>query len=267
MRRARALLGKELMDLRRHPMLFLPAIIIALAVTFLPVFVTVVVPRVTGEQLSDSNDFEEVLERYRQQHEMQGLDVEAVVQASMFQYFLLLLVLAPITCSISVASDSIVSEKQARALEPLLATPITTAELVGAKVMGALLPAVAMIGVTLVLYFGAIAVLARDGVLAAVLSLRSLALVLLVGPLASLAALQLAVCVSSRVSDARTAQQVGALVILPVVGLFIAQMVGGLSLTLPVLLAVALALAVVNAVLLWVAVHIFDRESILTRWR
>jgi ABC-type Na+ efflux pump permease subunit len=258
---------KEMMDLRRHPTLFLPAIIVACAVTFLPVFVTVVVPHVTGEQLSESNDFEETLESYRQQPEMRALDVEAVVQASMFQYFLLLVVLVPVTCSISVASDSIVSEKQSRALEPLLATPITTVELLAAKVLGALLPAVLMILVTLALYFGAIALLAREGVLAAVLGVRSLALILLVGPLASLAALQLAVCVSSRVSDARTAQQVGALVVLPVVGLFLGQLVGGLSLTLPVLVTIALLLVAANAGLLWAAVRIFDRESILTRWR
>jgi hypothetical protein len=104
-------------------------------------------------------------------------------------------------------------------------------------------------------------------VLAAVLGVRSLALILLVGPLASLAALQLAVCVSSRVSDARTAQQVGALVVLPVVGLFLGQLVGGLSLTLPVLVTIALLLVAANAGLLWAAVRIFDRESILTRWR
>ena len=43
------------------------------------------------------------------------------------------------------------------------------------------------------------------------------------GPLAALAALQLAVCVSSRVNDARSAQQIGALIILPISGLLIAQ--------------------------------------------
>ena len=261
------MLGKELLDLRRHPTLFLPAIIVAFAVTFLPVFVTVVVPHVTGEQLSDSNDFTDELESYRRQPEMRALDVEAAIQASIFQYFMLLLVVVPVTCSISVASDSIVSEKQSRALEALLATPITTVELLAAKVVGALLPAVVMIVLTLVLYFGAIALLAREGVLAAVLSLRSLALILVVGPLASLAALQLAVCVSSRVSDARTAQQVGALVVLPVVGLFVGQLVGGFSLTAPLLAGIALLLLALNAALLWVAVRIFDRESILTRWR
>ena len=41
----------------------------------------------------------------------------------------------------SVAAYSVIGEKQARTLEPLLATPITTFELLAAKVLGALLPA------------------------------------------------------------------------------------------------------------------------------
>ena len=74
-------------------------------------------------------------------------------------------------------------------------------------------------------------------------------------------------CVSSRVNDARSAQQIGALVILPWSACSSGQLVGGLSLTPPVLATIALLLVAANAGLLWVAVRIFDRESILTRWR
>ena len=55
----------------------------------------------------------------------------------------------------------------------------------------------------------------------------------LLGPLASLTALQLAVCVSSRVNDARSAQQLAALVVLPITGLLIAQLTFGFVLTVP----------------------------------
>ena len=47
----------------------------------------------------------------------------------------------------------------------------------------------------------------------------------------------MAVCVSSRVNDARTAQQLGVTVILPIVGLFISQLMGAFKLTGPVILA------------------------------
>ena len=89
----------------------------------------------------------------------------------------------------------------------------------------------------------------------------------LVGPLASLLALQLAVCVSSRVNDARSAQQIGALVILPIAGLLIAQVAGSIVLTARLALGIAAALAALNVIVLRIAVALFDRESILTRWK
>ena len=96
---------------------------------------------------------------------------------------------------------------------------------------------------------------------------RPLSIVFLLGPLSSLAALQLAVCVSSRVNDARSAQQIGALIILPIAGLLVAQLTGNVLLTVPRILLIALVLAGVNIVLLRVGVALFDRESILTRWK
>jgi ABC-2 type transport system permease protein len=73
--------------------------------------------------------------------------------------------------------------------------------------------------------------------------------------------------VSSRVNDPRTAQQIGAFVILPIAGLFIAQIAGIIELTVPVTLAVAAGLIVVNAGLMWLGIVLFDRETILTRWK
>ena len=88
------------------------------------------------------------------------------------------------------------------------------------------------------------------------------------GPLAALLGLQLAVCASSRVNDPRSAQQFGAIaIIVPIATLQIAQFVGGIVLTAPIIVAIAAALALGNAILLRVAISIFDRESILTRWR
>jgi ABC-2 type transport system permease protein len=91
--------------------------------------------------------------------------------------------------------------------------------------------------------------------------------VFVLGPLAALAALQLAVCVSSRVNDARTAQQIGVLVILPVSGLLIGQLFGSLQLTGQLILMIAAASLVINAGLMWLGIVLFDRETILTRWK
>jgi ABC-2 type transport system permease protein len=167
----------------------------------------------------------------------------------------------------SLAAHSVVGEKQARSLEPLLVTPITTFELLSAKVLGAFIPSAVLTAGFFALYVLAALLFAREGVAWALLAPRTLGIVFVLGPLAALAALQMAVCVSSRVNDARTAQQIGVVVILPVAGLLISQVFGSLQLTGPLILTIAAGSLVVNAGLMWIGIILFDRETILTRWK
>ena len=147
-----ALLRKELADERQNPALFVPALIVAFVSVLLPVFVAVIVPYMTGERLSDSGDFAVALELYRDQPETRALDPEAAIQAYLFQFFAVMLVLIPVTSSMSLAAYSVVGEKQARSLEPLLVTPITTFELLAAKVLGAFIPSIVLSAGSFVAY-------------------------------------------------------------------------------------------------------------------
>jgi len=262
-----ALLAKELADLRKNPSVFVPAIITGIMAILLPFFVAVIVPGVTGERLADSSDFQVALELYRDQPGLKGLAPEAAVQAWIFQQFLILLVITPIAASMSVAAYTVIGEKQARTLEPLLATPLTTFELLAAKVLGSFIPALGLTLAAFALYLGGALLFAEPGVARALLTARSLLIVFVLGPVAALAALQMAVCVSSRVNDPRSAQQIGALIILPVAGLLVAQVTGSFLLTGTVVLLIALGLMVLNAGLMALGIALFDRESILTRWK
>ena len=197
--------------MRQHLALFLPALLVAVISIVIPLMVAVIVPHLTGERLSDSSDFEVALEMYKKQPELRTLDPEGAIQAFIFQYFLVIFTLVPVTVAMSVAAHGIIGEKQARALEPLLATPITTLELVVAKILGAFVPALALSFGCFAAYLAVAAIFAEPGVAGALLTTRPLGVVLLMGPMASLMALTLAVCVSSRVNDARSAQQLAAL--------------------------------------------------------
>jgi ABC-2 type transport system permease protein len=265
--RIAALVEKEFADLRQNPGVFVPAILTAAISIVLPFFVAVIVPAWTGERLSDSSDFQVALELYRTQPLARGIDPEAAVQAWVFQQFLPLLVLAPVAASMSVAAYTVIGEKQARTPEPLLATPITTFELLAAKVLGALVPAILLTLGSFTLYAVGIIVFAHAGAARVLLAPQSLGMVFLLGPLAALAALQLAVCVSSRVNDARSAQQIGALIIVPLAGLLLALLTGTVQLTGRFILAIAGGLVITNVILMRVGVTVFERESILTRWK
>ena len=265
--RVLALLGKELLDLRGRPGIFVPGLFTGAIAIFLPIFVAVIIPAATGERLSDSADFEIALDLYRDQPWTRLLDPEAAIQATLFQQFLTLLVLSPVAAAMSLAAPSVIGEKQARSLEPLLATPITTLELLVAKVLGAFLPALALSLVCFALDVAAAALFARPGVFLALLTPRALGVLFLMGPMASLTALTLAVCVSSRVNDPRSAQQLAVLVVLPLTALLVAQITAGFVVTLPMILLITGALALLNAGLLRLGVSLFDRETILTRWK
>src|SRR5258705_11715243 len=144
----------------------------------------------------------------------------------------------PVAGAMSVAAYAVIGEKQARTLEPLLATPLTTFELLAAKVLGALVPGVILVTICFVLYLAGLVLFAHAGVYRVLLFPRSLLTMFLLGPLPSLAALQLSVCVSSRVNDARSAQQIGAFIILPFSPLLVADFSGAVQLTRAVILVI-----------------------------
>jgi ABC-2 type transport system permease protein len=262
-----AMLRKELLDLRLNPWVMLPAAISGVAALIIPIAITVIMPRLTGDSLAESEDFELALNVMRAQAGGAALDPEAAVQAWVFQVFLTFLILIPVIGATGIAAHSIVGEKQARTLEPLLATPITTFELLAAKALAALAPAFALTIVCFAIDLVLVATLARPGVLGLLLGPRSILLVFVLGPLASLAALQAAICVSSRVEDERPAQGVGAFVAMPVAIVFILPLVGLQSPTLLIPAGLAAALVLVNALLMRLSMAVFDRESILTRWK
>jgi hypothetical protein len=84
--------------------------------------------------------------------------------------------------------------------------------------------------------------------------------------MAALVALQAAMVISSRVNDARTAQQFGVLLIIPLTGLLIAQFTGRLWLSAATLAFLGLGLFGAWILLTILSVALFEREAILTRW-
>jgi ABC-2 type transport system permease protein len=262
--RFKALLGKELLDLIRNRAALIPVLIVTVIAFVLPLTIIVIVPALTGHTLGDDADLVKVSAVLGTNS---SLSESGRVQLFLFQQFLMLFLLTPITGAMSLAAHAVVGEKQAHTLEPLLATPITTGELLLAKVLGALIPTMAISLGGLALYFGFMPLVAEPGVLAAMLGTRTLLLVFVVGPTAALVALQAAIVISSRVNDARTAQQFGVLIVLPLTAILVAQFTGSLWLTATALGFLGLGLFGVWILLALASVVLFEREAILTRWK
>ena len=264
MTRIRALMTKEFIDLRRNRAALLPVTLIMALSLAVPFGITIGVPLMSGQALSDDPDLARVSESAGLHEE---LSADGRIQLFLFEQFLLLFLLTPVTGAMALAAHAIVGEKQARTLEPLLATPVTTGELLAAKVLGAFVPTLLISFAGLATYFAGIVLLAESGVLQAMLTMRTVTLVAVVGPAAALVSLQSAIVISSRVNDARTAQQFGVLIIVPLTALLVAQFVGAVWLSAAALAWIGLGMVGTWILLLVASVALFERESILTRWR
>jgi ABC-2 type transport system permease protein len=97
---------------------------------------------------------------------------------------------------------------------------------------------------------------------------NSAIVILLLLPLALLMSVQMNVIVSSKVSDIRAGQQLGALTIVPFIGLYVAGELNLINLgDTSNLLIIAGALLVVDVLLFFVSRATFRREEILTKWK
>ena len=266
--RIEAIVEKELRELRANPSAVLPvAILVTLCLT-VPFLILVVMPRVTGESLAADRTLRQIVEdAARTSPRLAALSTEAAVEAFMYQQFLLLFLVAPIVGAVSLAAYSVVGEKQGRTLEPLLATPLTTAELLLAKVVASFLPAMVIEAIGIVLYVVLVSLLSSPGVPGVLVNARSIVLICVVGPLGALASLQMTIAISSRVNDPRSAQQIAVLLVVPLVVMMIGQVAGAFVITVPVLLLIAAVLAVAWILLILLSMALFERETILTRWK
>jgi len=183
------------------------------------------------------------------------------------QQFLVFFLLMPAYIPLSIATFSIIGEKQARSLEPVLATPIRTSELLTGKAVAALVPGVLAGWVTYVIFVILASIVYGPALFSVVTDPSWLAGVLLLGPAVGLSSVVAGVIVSARVNDPRAAQQVGGVVIVPVIALVLLQATGTLLVGPVGYTLLAIIVLAVSLVGLRIGVRLFDREAILTRWR
>ncbi len=198
----------------------------------------------------------------------EGLNAGECFQVYIVSQFILLFMMMPLIIPVNIAAYSIVGEKTTRSLEPLLATPITTAELLAGKNLAAVIPAVVATWAGFLVYaIGATIIVQNRIVIAALLDPMWLASVFLVGPLLAVLSVNFSIMVSSRVNDPRVAEQLSTIVILPLLGVFFGQIAGLFFVNSSLVFATAVFLFLLDILMVYLAVRLFQRENILTRWK
>ena len=183
------------------------------------------------------------------------------------QQFLVFFLLMPAYIPLSVATFSSIGEKQARSLEPVLASPIRTQELLAGKAVAALVPGLLAGWVTYAIFVVLASLTYGPALFGVVTDPSWLAGVFLLGPAVGLSSVVAGVIVSARVNDPRVAQQIGGVVIVPVIALVLLQATGTLLVGAAGYTLLAIIVLIISIVGLRIGVRLFDREAILTRWR
>lgn len=265
MKHIRTIIGKEWAEVFKNKLVLSVLLIMPVLFSLLPL----VMLGVTGSSAQMSISPEEAgLPPELFESFCEGMNAGECTQVYMLNQFMLFFVMMPLIIPVTIAAYSIVGEKTTRSLEPLLATPTTTIELLVAKCFAAVIPAVAATFLSFIIFNIGIRILGvSPRVLAYVLSPTWLVGILLLGPILSVMSAMFAIFISSCVNDPRVAEQISGVMIVPFMAVFLLTSFGVITLGIKAMIAAVIICACLAAGLFYLGTLIFDRENILTKWK
>ena len=197
--------------------------------------------------------------------ELAGYAVSQKVIVFVLVYMLLpFFLMIPLMVASLVAADSFAGEKERKTLEALLYTPTTDRELFIAKMFSGWLASIAVaLGGFLIYAINVNA--AAWSQMQRIFFPNALWLVMVIWVVPALSGLgvSLMVVASARAQGFQDANQMGGLVVLPIVALFYAQMAGAIFINIGIMLLMGLIVWLMTGVLIWLGSRIFHRNRLL----
>ncbi len=259
MKNALKIFKKEIKEVIRNKSIWAPILIISVMFSiFLPL------------ALMFAGDISEDVEAMEFISKMFGSSVDA--QEAMINFmvkqFIIFLLLIPAMIPSLIAPASIILEKESKTLEPLLATPIKTKELMLGKTMTSIIPAflisilnfiILTINIDIISYlkFGILPLPNLEWVISA----------FILSPVISFIITTISLVFSSKTTDIRSAQGIGSAIIIPIYAVIGLQIAGFFLLNIYYLLLGCAILIAICPLLLKLTIKTFDRENILTKWK
>ncbi len=262
MKKIRTIIRKEWAEIFKKRMVLFTVIFLPLFLSVLPLIILGSMGSVTASSVSSDlpAQFAQVCSA--------SMTPGQCMQYYLVSTFMIMFMLIPLFVPVNIAAYSIVGEKTTHSLEPLLATPITTGELLAGKNLASVIPAVLATWVGFAIFAVGTVIITGGGALAgALLSLMWLLAIFVAGPLMAVLSVNFCIMVSSRVNDPRVAEQVSAVVIIPLLLLFFGQIAGLFVLNSMLILIICAVLILLDILMIYLAVRLFQREAILTRWK
>ena len=251
----KAIVKKDLKDIFRSKSLLTTLIII-------PILFSVIIPAVlVGSALlfdlkeMAGNEAGKLIEFFMAQVKDVSVPLETEEQQFVYVFINYLLpslfLLVPIITASTVAANSFVGEKERRTLESLLFSPVSIKTLFVSKVIASFFPSFLVSLISFIL--SGVVINGLGYPLFGMMIFPSanwLVLILCLSPMVTLMTVLLNVLISSRVKTYQEAQNIGGVIILPVVGMMAGQASGLFLVGAPIMLLISLAILIINAILL-----------------
>jgi ABC-2 type transport system permease protein len=259
---------KDLSEVARNWEVMAPMIILPVILTVLiPAIVTLVPESMNGS--NNGNLMETIIPNLPEavKQTLSGYpEAQQMIYIMLVYFFAPFFLIIPLMVSGVIASDSFAGEKERKTIEALLAAPLTDSELLMGKILVSFAPAMGVTLLSFTLYTVMVdaLTLGRFGFLL-LPNLTWLVMILCLAPAASLLGIGATVIISTRVKGFREAQQLSALLVVPVLALLLGQASGFLIMGPAVLVMLTILVLVVDAALFGVGISLFNRERILSQ--
>jgi ABC-type Na+ efflux pump permease subunit len=199
------------------------------------------------------------------QQEFSGLNITQSVTVYILKYMLApFFLMLPLMVASTIAADSLAGEKERKTLEALLYTPTSDRELFIAKVLSGWLAALAVALAGFVLYI-VMANAAAWSQMQRIFFPDSMWVALILWVVPAIAGLGVAVMVlaSARAQSFQDANQAGAIVVLPLVALFYAQVAGVIYFNVMVVMLMGIIIWALTGLLIWLGSRKFQRNRLM----
>jgi len=261
--RVKALLDKEFMDLWKNKLIVASLVALPLIMFLMTVGTIIAMVYLEDDKGSGTKGWDDmnIAPEFKQFHP------KIAVMILMNEQYMFYYLMIPAILPVIIAAHSIIGEKEIKSLEPLLATPITIYELLlGKSIAATIIPVISTwiaYGLTVIIEL----FIVPPPVFTYLVRPVWLLGIGLLGPVLAFLSVFIGIIISSRVNDTRVAQQLGGLLVLPIVAGSIVVLMGQLYITVLHMILTIIMFIAITFVVYIIAIDLFERENILTKWK
>jgi ABC-2 type transport system permease protein len=261
---------KDWREISRNWQVILPMVVIPFMFSILLPVLVVIIPSAAstpGSSLSGLDAMMSSLPNHVKDELVDMTDQQIAVYMMSLYFFAPFFLIIPLMASSVIAADSFAGEKERKTIEALLAMPITDSQLFLGKVLVSFIPSMIVTSISFLIYSAVVDTFSYPLFGGRLLLPNATWILLIFGlaPTVALASIGLTVVISARVKGFREAQQISAVLLIPIFMLVFGQVAGAIVFG-PVMVAALIALlAIIDLLIFRIGVKLFRREEIMTK--